>query len=113
MRVPLSFELHGGPQPGSTVARMTARDLSLGGLYCASPLNFPEMTRLGVRLYLPDREKPSDGDPPLELEAVVVRRRAIPSSTGGTRYELALFFTSLDEGVRNRLAGYLKSHSSA
>jgi hypothetical protein len=78
---------------------MTASDLSLGGLYCSSSRDYPEMTRLAVRLRL-DEE-------PLDVEAVVVRREPRESASGNGRYELALFFTSMSDDARETLARFL------
>jgi hypothetical protein len=98
-------ELEGTPQDGGVVARMVAKDLSLGGLYCVSSVDFPEMTRLAVRLMLP--EKRSGDQDPLDVEAVVVRHRPLASVTGNGRYELALFFATMTDTQRERLARFL------
>lgn len=100
-----TVELEGTPQGGGVVARMVAKDLSLGGLYCVSSVDFPEMTRLAVRLMLP--EKRTGAQDPLDVEAVVVRHRALASATGNGRYELALFFATMTDIQRERLARYL------
>jgi hypothetical protein len=99
-----SFQVHGRADAGE-LARMTARDLSLGGLYCTSSADFAEMTRLAVTLMLPDGQ-----DQPLDLEAVVVRRKEVNGvATGRPRFELALFFHALTEAQRSRLALFLES----
>lgn len=84
---------------------MVATNLSAGGLYCTSDTCFAEMTQLSVRLMLPAprRRQPQ----PVDLEAVVVRNRAIRSTTGGDRFELALFFTHIAEEQRELIARYL------
>ena len=85
-------------------SRMVASNLSLGGLYCTSSTDFPEMTRLAVTLLLPHRDESA----PVDLEAVVVRRRELPSVTGnGDRYELALFFTKVNAEAREELQRFL------
>ncbi|HEX5043229.1 MAG TPA: PilZ domain-containing protein [Candidatus Polarisedimenticolaceae bacterium] len=99
-----SFELHGRAEAGE-FARMTARDLSLGGMYCTSSADFAEMTRLAVTLLLPDGHAD-----PLDLEAVVVRRKEVNgTATGRPRFELALFFHALTDAQRSRLASFLES----
>ena len=100
-----SLEVHGTSEPGGVVARMIANDLSLGGLYCSSSLDFPEMTRLAVRLMLPERR--SGAVEPLDVEAVVVRHREISSTLGSGRYELALFFAGMSDAQREKLARFL------
>jgi hypothetical protein len=99
-RLARTIEIQGAPAEGGELARMTASDLSLGGLYCTSSADFPEMTRLAVRLLLPR---------PLDLEAVVVRRKQVPSSSGAPRFELALFFVSPTAAQRARLEQFLES----
>lgn len=104
-RFPRTFEMEGTSQEGGVVARMIARDLSLGGLYCVSSVDFPEMTRLAVRIPLPERR---NGDrEPLDLEAIVVRRREVGSATGKDRFELALFFAGMSDVQRERLARFI------
>jgi hypothetical protein len=100
-----TIEAHGTAEAGDVVARMIANDLSLGGLYCSSSVDFPEMTRLAVRLMLPERRT---GVPePLDVDAVVVRHRELPSPSGNARYELALFFAGMSDAQRERLARFL------
>ncbi len=85
---------------------MVASNLSLGGLYCTSQADFPEMTRLAVRLVLPAGNGEAE---PLDLHAVVVRRNEVQHPTGNTSYELALFFTHMDESARKSIRSFLES----
>ena len=95
-----TFELQGRAGAGE-LARMTACDLSIGGLYCTSTTDFPEMTRLAVTLLLPD---------PVDVEAIVVRRKTVNgSATGRPRYELALFFHAMTDAQRSRIAAFLEA----
>jgi PilZ domain len=105
-RVETSFPIDGTPEAGGAVARMIAKDLSLGGLRCMSSADYPEMTRLAVTLLLP---LPGNGEStPVSLEAVVVRREpAAPASSSEPRFELSLFFTRVDDTARSRLASFL------
>jgi hypothetical protein len=101
-RVEAGFEVRGCPCDGGVVARMVARNLSLAGLQCVSSADFPEMTRLAVRMLLPDAVDP------VELEAVVVRsEHEAPSAGGEARYRLSLFFTGVGDTARERLARFL------
>ena len=104
-----SVEIEGVVHHG-TVARMRASNLSLGGLYCTSTIDFPEMTRLAVRLMLPTGTPTNAGLAPLDVEAVVVRRREIPrgAATTDERFELALFFPRLDDEQKRELARFLR-----
>lgn len=112
-RFPRKFELEGTESGNGEIARMIASDLSLGGLYCYSATDYPEMTRLAVRLMLPAHR--SGGSNPLDkvdLEAIVVRRRKARSAAGDGRFELALFFTSMSDGAREKIARFLAHPAS-
>lgn len=107
-RFPHRIEIE-GPQDGrGTVARMVASDLSMGGLHCSSSHDYPEMTRLAVRLLLPNAKRVESVD----VEAVVVRRVELKSSSGASRFELGLFFTGLTDDARSSLARFL-AHDTA
>ena len=105
-RISAVFDLRGTPAKGGVVARMECADLSLGGLRCTSMADFPEMTQLAVRLLLPiDGNGRSE---PVDVKAVVVRRMEIPSSTqDASRFELALFFTGLEDDAKDRITRFL------
>jgi hypothetical protein len=106
-RFPKSFELTGSPAAGGTTARLIASNLSLGGVYCTSDRDFAEMTRLAVRLMLPSRNGRAGELEPLDISAVVVRRKKLPSVTSRDRFELALLFVSLNAFQRGRIAHFL------
>ena len=104
--------MQGSPDQGGVVARMVARNLSLGGLYCTSTSDFQEMTRLAVRLMLP---LPNGGGEvetePVDVEAIVVRREKTSGSNGNPRYDLALYFPNLGETARGQIQRYLADPS--
>lgn len=107
-RFPFQLDIEGPHDAHGTAARMVSSDLSLGGLQCSSSHDYPEMTRLGVRLQLPNGR----GSEAVDVEAVVVRRREVASSTGSPRFELALFFTAMSDDARERLARFLARNAS-
>ena len=106
-RYSTNLEVQGTPDDGGVVARMVADNLSVGGLYCTSTVDFPEMTRLAVRLMLPVPQNGATTTVPVELEAVVVRREELPASNGDARYKLALFFTNVETTAKESLTRYL------
>ena len=107
-RFPHQFEIEGLEEGHGTQGRMVASDLSLGGLHCSSSRDYPEMTRLAVRLMLPNGSRVDV----LDVDAVVVRRMELPSVSGAPRFELGLFFTGLSDDARARLARFLARNSS-
>jgi hypothetical protein len=99
------LDVQGTAPDGTLVVRMVTRNLSAGGVYCTSSHDFSEMTRLAVRLMLPQRGR---GEPePVDVEAVVVRRRELPGAAGVARYEYALFFHKVDPPARERIQRFL------
>ncbi len=102
------IDIEGPPDGQGTVARMVASDLSMGGLHCSSSHDYPEMTRLDVRLQLPDGSRTET----LDVQAVVVRRTELGSSSGAARFELGLFFTGMSDETKERLAHFLARNSS-
>lgn len=107
-RYAAALTVQGTPGEGGIVACMVARNLSLGGLYCTSTRDFPEMTRLAVRLFLPSGQDSAADVDTLSAEAVVVRREELPADGGDPRYQFALFFTRLEETARALLASFLE-----
>jgi hypothetical protein len=113
-RFPSQVEVQGTPEEGGVVARMVASNLSLGGLQCISTADFPEMTRLAVRLMLPTQISGRFEPRPVDVEAVVVRRQPVTaSSSGEARFELALFFTGVSTGDREVLGRYLERQTAS
>lgn len=111
-RIDTTVELQGTPEEGGVVARMVASNVSAGGLYCTSTADFPEMTRLSVRLMLPvDQSRPGETRA-LDLEAVVVRREKVNSQTGEARFRLGLFFTKIDDNAREHLTSFVGHRDS-
>jgi len=107
------LDIQGSPDEGGVVARMVAHNLSVGGLYCTSTTDFAEMTRLAVRLQLPLK---NGGDSvhteAVDLEAVVVRRTESTRSNGVEKFDLALFFTSIDTEQKAQIQRYLDQSES-
>jgi len=90
---------------------MEASNLSLGGMQCTSSADFPEMTRLAVRLLLPANnggKKAKKETESIDIEAIVVRREPCQAgSSGEPRYTLSLFFSKIDDAVKHRLALFI------
>ncbi|HXV74849.1 MAG TPA: PilZ domain-containing protein [Candidatus Polarisedimenticolaceae bacterium] len=108
-RVETRIQVNGSPEDGAVVARMVTDNLSLAGLQCTSSADFPEMTRLAVRLMLPPIRGGGNEVEPVDVEAVVVRRTDLAASSGDARYRLALFFTRIDDRSKERLVSFLEA----
>ena len=92
--------------PGTGSSEMATTDLSLGGALVVAGRYFPLMTRVEVTLMLPP--EPSEAGPrPVHAKAVVVRVQPPEEHAGLQRYDLALFFSHMEQRDRNVLSRYL------
>lgn len=114
-RSPANFSVRLGPLAGETPA--TARNLSLSGINCIADRPFEEMTVLEMRLPLPRATPPhaapgasEDAYDVLLCRGAVVRCDPVEGTPG--RYEVAVYFTDLPPGGRERLEAYLESTAS-
>lgn len=78
-------------------------NISSNGVYFHSPRHIAPLTKLGMRLYLPDED-------PVECQGVVVR--CLPETASGSvqQYEVACYFLDLDGDFRALLRHYVQSH---
>lgn len=88
---------------------MSTTDLSLGGAHVVASRHFPLMTRVEVTLLLPPEEGIESGPRPVRAEAVVVRVHPPMAESSIDRYEMALFFSHMEQRDRNALARYLSA----
>ena len=97
--------------PREGVSEMSTTDLSLGGAHVLATRFFPLMTRVEVTLLLPPEEGIESGPRPVRAEAVVVRVHPPQGVVQGQNYEMALFFSHMEQRDRNALARYLSAQS--
>ena len=89
VRLPGEYRVESSP----TWHRATVQDLSAGGATLVAPEKIPPETILRVRFTLP-----RDGagqEPPLEVEALVLRTEPLSSAGGNVQYRQALHFLDL------------------
>jgi len=109
VRAPVAVEMEFGAEnagPGGTLATESL-NLSTEGVYCTSPHFIAPLTRLELTLLLPvDRD--SEGERRVvRCEAVAVRSYPERESPGCRAYEVACYFTSMEENDRKALRDYL------
>jgi hypothetical protein len=95
--------------PDREANEMSTTDLSLGGAHVVASRFFPLMTRVEVTLLLPPEEGIESGPRPVRADAVVVRVHPPQAETTVDHYEMALFFSHMEQRDRNALARYLAS----
>ncbi|MCI0567448.1 MAG: PilZ domain-containing protein [Acidobacteria bacterium] len=97
--------------PAEGASEMSTTDLSLGGAQVAASRFVPLMTRVEVTLLLPPEEGTESGPRPVRAEAVVVRVNPPAPQAEIEHYQIALFFSRMEQRDRNALARYLSSQS--
>lgn len=102
-RVPASVPI--AAHHGGQAVQIEASNICEEGAYCQGRERVPVMTRMAVSIELP----PVNGEiapRPLRLDAVVVR--CDPHPFEGGVFSLALFFPSLDDSERRRIARFVQ-----
>lgn len=88
-------------------ARVESINVSANGVYFTSPTFIPELTRLDITLDLPkDDEKKKRGDS-VVCTGVVVRTDPPEQQAGVTEYQIACYFTGIDDADREVLESYI------
>lgn len=86
-------------------------DLSAGGLRCTAPVFLPPMTKMALSLVLPRTPEGPDEDQVVSGEAIVVRSEPATARGSGELYNVALFFSRMEEADRRRLQDFLRNRS--
>jgi len=98
------------PEAGSV--DMSTINLSLGGVQVITQRYLPLMTRVEVTLHLPPEAGRESGPVPVKSEAVVVRIQPAHPTPESRSFEMALFFSRMEQRDRSVLSRYLSTHSS-
>lgn len=89
---------------GSTIRHVD--NISCSGVLCRMDKNLPLMEKLFISIELPD----GDGDAySLECEGVVVRTEPFECECNGSEYQVAIFFTHLEDDTRHRISQYVEN----
>lgn len=97
------FPIQLNPAQGATPARL--KDLSAIGLCCTTAQKVPEMAVVGIDLQLPGESKRHS------LQGAVVRCEAARAQKGS--YELAVYFTQIDEKAKAAVAAFVARSAPA
>ncbi|MGH9749603.1 MAG: PilZ domain-containing protein [Candidatus Polarisedimenticolia bacterium] len=90
---------------GREAVELETIDLSAGGFSCTAPAFLAPMTKLAVSLVLPAHEQAPEQS--VEGEAVVVRTQPDTPGRGNGEYQVAVFFSRMDEDDRRTLQRFL------
>lgn len=99
LHIELDLEPGGPSHPTSTI------NISSNGVYFQSPRFVAPLTKLGLRLLLPD-----DDGSPVGCTGVVVRCVPDRPTAGVHQYEVACYFTDTSPEFQDRLGHYVQKH---
>jgi len=97
LQIELQLDPSESHQSSSTI------NISSNGVYFHSPRFIAPLTKLGMRLFLPDED-------PVECQGVVVRCQPEKASPSVQQYEVACYFLDLDGDFRALLRHYVQGH---
>jgi hypothetical protein len=90
--------------PGSTIRHVD--NISCSGVLCRMDRNLPLMEKLLVSIDLPGSDETGDARS-LECEGVVVRTEPFVCENDGAEYQVAIFFTHLEDDARQHISEYV------
>jgi hypothetical protein len=97
LQIELQLDPSESRQTSSTI------NISSNGVYFHSSRPIAPLTKLGLRLYLPDED-------PVDCQGVVVRCLPESANPNVQQYEVACYFLDLDGDFRALLRHYVQSH---
>lgn len=107
-RVQARLQIELQMEPGGMSHASDTINISSNGVYFASPRFIAPLTKLGLRLLLPDEEK--GGEVPVDCIGIVVRVIPEKATAGVDRYEVACYFTDTSPEFQERLGHYVQKH---
>lgn len=90
-------------------AQVESLNVSANGVYFVSQLHIPVLTRLSITLELPQGGR-SGRTRNVACDGVVVRTEPEEASKDVDAYNIACYFTSIDENDRETLERYILDH---
>ncbi|MDD5428853.1 MAG: PilZ domain-containing protein [Candidatus Omnitrophica bacterium] len=84
-------------------------DISASGIYCKIDKEIPLMSRVKVKLMVPDTVKQDKAVKELDVDGVVVREHPVIIDGVIKHYDAAIFFDSLSSKNRELIQNYISS----
>ena len=82
-------------------------DISASGIYCKIDREIPIMSKVRIKLMVPDSIKPDKGTKELDVDGVIVREHPVIIDGVIKHYDAAIFFDNLSEKSRDAILGYI------
>ena len=84
-------------------------DISASGIYCKIDREIPIMSRVRLKLMVPDSAKSSKNTVELDVDGVVVREHPVIIDGVIKHYDAAIFFDNLSEKNSEIIQNYISS----
>ena len=84
-------------------------DISASGIYCKIDREMPIMSRVRIKLMVPDSIKPDKPTRELDVDGVIVREHPVIIDGVIKHYDAAIFFDNLSEKNREIIQAYISS----
>jgi len=88
-------------------------NLSASGMYCKVDKDIPVMSRVRLRLILPDFEREDKKGRPLEVDGVVVRGHPVIIDGVTKHYDIAVFFDNISQKSKDAILAYITRKKKA
>ena len=82
-------------------------DVSASGIYCKIDREIPIMSRVRIKLMVPDTAKPDKPARELDVDGVIVREHPVIIDGVIKHYDAAIFFDNLSEKNREMIQNYI------
>lgn len=108
-RVQARLQIEVELEPGGTTHASSTINVSANGAYFTSPRFIAPLTKLGLRLLLPEAEA---GSPELAVDCQGIVVRCLPDrpTAGVDHYEIACYFTDTSADFQEHLGHYVQNH---
>ncbi len=84
-------------------------DISASGIYCKIDREIPLMSRVRIKLMVPDSPKSDKATRELDVDGVIVREHPVIIDGVIKHYDAAIFFDSLSAKDRDIIQDYISS----
>ena len=82
-------------------------DISASGIYCKIDREIPLMSRVRIKLMVPDPAKSDNSTRELDVDGVIVREHPVIIDGVIKHYDAAIFFDNLSEKSREIIQDYI------
>ena len=84
-------------------------DISASGIYCKIDREIPLMSRVRIRMMVPDSVKSDRGTRELDVDGVIVREHPVIIDGVVKHYDAAIFFDNLSEKDQEIIKNYISA----